>query len=45
MALNRKQWLAVQSYKWDRIWLWPSIGCFVVLIFFALAFRDEPKEK
>ncbi len=45
VALNRKQWLAVQSNKWDRIWLWPSIGCFVVLIFFALAFRDEPKKE
>jgi hypothetical protein len=44
VALNRKQWLAVQANKWNRIWLWPSIYCFVILAVFALAFRDKPVE-
>ncbi|MBC8876102.1 MAG: MFS transporter [Planctomycetes bacterium] len=42
VALDRKQWLAVQANKWNRIWFWPSIFCFVILAIFAVAFRDEP---
>jgi len=44
VALERKQWLAVQANKWGNIWLWPSIYCFVILAIFALAFRDEPTD-
>ncbi len=44
VALDRKQWLAVQANKWNRIWLWPSIFCFVILAIFAIAFQDKPDE-
>ncbi len=45
VALERAYWLEVQSLKWKHIWLWPSIGLWVVLIFFALAFYDKPDEE
>jgi hypothetical protein len=45
VALNRTQWLEVQSNKWKPIWLYPSIGLFAILAFFALAFRDKPDEE
>jgi len=41
VALDRKQWLEVQSNKWGPIWMWPSIICFAVLAFFAVAFREK----
>jgi nucleoside transporter len=44
VALNRKQWLAAQANKWNRIWLWPSIFCFVILAIFAIGFRDKPDD-
>ena len=43
VALARTQWLEVQANKWKPIWLWPSMALFVVLAFFALAFRDKPE--
>jgi len=41
VALDRTQWLAVQTNKWQPIWLWPSLCVFVILVFFAVAFRDK----
>ena len=45
IALDRDQWLKVQANKWAPIWLWPSALCFVVLVFFAIGFRDQPQEE
>jgi hypothetical protein len=43
IKLDRQDWLRAQSCDWGPIWLWPSIGVFVMLVVFALAFRDKPK--
>jgi len=45
IALDRKQWLAAQSCDWSPVWLWPSIGVFVVLGLFLIAFHDKPKDR
>ena len=45
VALNRTQWLEVQSNKWKPIWFYPSIGLFAIVALFALAFRDKPDEQ
>ena len=45
ISLDRQQWLKAQSCNWAPIWLWPSVAAFVILAFFALAFRDKPREE
>jgi hypothetical protein len=45
IALTRKDWLAAQSCNWWPIWIWPSIGVFVVLVLFYVGFRDKPAEE
>ena len=39
--LKRQDWLTVQSNRWELVWIWPSIFMFVLLVFFAVAFRDN----
>jgi hypothetical protein len=41
-ALDRDQWLTAKANDWKPIWAWPSVCLFVILGFFALAFRDKP---
>lgn len=45
VALDRGQWLKAHADDWAFIWLWPSILCFAVLAYFAVAFRDKPQEE
>jgi nucleoside transporter len=45
IALTRKDWLAAQSCNWWPIWIWPSIGVFVILVLFYVGFRDKPTEE
>jgi hypothetical protein len=44
-SLTRKEWLQAQSCDWGPIWLWPSIGLFVVLVVFAVGTREKPKSE
>jgi len=41
VSLSRKDWLRAQSCDWGPIWLWPSGALFVVLVFFAIGFREK----
>ena len=42
VSVTRQQWLAARSYRWQPIWLWPAGLAAVVLVIFAVAFRDQP---
>jgi nucleoside transporter len=44
ISLTRKDWLSAQSCDWWPIWIWPSIGVFIVLAIFVFAFRGDPKK-
>jgi len=45
VSLTREKWLAAQANKWDKIWFWPAIFCFVILFVFAVGFRDKSEEE
>jgi MFS family permease len=45
IRLTRDQWLAAQSCNWRPIWLWPAAGASVILLIFALGFRDPVNAK
>jgi len=45
VRLTRKEWLKAQSCDWMPIWIWPSILLFVLLVVFAVGFRDKEESQ
>jgi len=41
VALTRQQWLDVQANRWQPIWLVPAACCALILVLFALGFREK----